>query len=169
MQWLAWDIEGNPPVKACHSATSSIASCSACLPFSSSSRSPSPPVASCSLFICPVLTICLLQSLTLLTIRILPLLYSAQSVSFPQPLRSDLSSLRRTHFRHCSTVRGPRHLLLKHCCLRRRRNMIGCKPGQKMKIQADRENARQPMGTALPPVHQTYRRFTHPVPYCASS
>ena len=38
--------------------------------------------------------------------------------------------------------------------------MTDCKPGQKMKIQADGENA--PMGTTLPSVHQTYRRFTHP-------
>ena len=74
-------------------------------------------------------------------------------LSFPQPLRSDLSSLRRTHFRHCSTVRGLRHLLLKHSAVsvryRWRRNRTDCKPGQKMKIQADRENARQPTGTAL--------------------
>ena len=58
-----------------------------------------------------------------LMFRLPPILFLIPSCSllpFPQPLRSDLSSLRRTHFRHWPTVQGPRHLLLTaktQCCL----------------------------------------------------
>ena len=58
-----------------------------------------------------------------LMFRLPPILFlipSCSLLSFAQPLRSDLSSLHRTHFRHCSTVRGSRHLLLTaktQCCL----------------------------------------------------
>ena len=86
--------------------------------------------------------------------RLPPVLFLIPSCSllpFPQPLRSDLSSLRRTHFRHCSTVRGPRHLLLKHCCLSSLQVTHKYDWLQtRSKIQADRENTRHPTGTALP-------------------
>ena len=104
-----------------HSATSSIASCSACLPFSSSSRrAPSFSTSSAPS--------CRFRNLSGLTC-----LHCVVPIFDIDPPYGALDI-------YC--------LLLKHSAVsvryRRCRSMTDCKPGQKMEIQADRENARQP-------------------------